>query len=329
MRAFVGKTAATTLAAKGRTSRRSSVVSFDIVGGAASAAGHTRSEVERLTEVGHYGWATRACARLSGVCSGTACDRTRHARLEQEQLVASAGVTRCAGCDRELCRRELHQTEALLLKPSRKPDRLLRPAKTKAKVTDELDGRNEAGEGSTRRNCGDMLRQILLATDLSARCDRAFDRAVLLAREAGARLTIATALERSPDDLVELEAQPRWRRNDGLADARRQIRDDLEGKGVDARIVVRRARAGELITRMARENSYDLIVTGIARSTGPYKNDSRIDGRGRAERACRSGSRRETARSRRLSYRSGRNGLLGWHRVPRFIRHRPCSRRLN
>jgi nucleotide-binding universal stress UspA family protein len=113
-----------------------------------------------------------------------------------------------------------------------------------------------------------MLRQILLATDLSARCDRAFDRAVLLAREAGARLTIATALERSPDDLVEPEAQPRWRRNDGLADARRQIRDDLEGKGVDARIVVRRARAGELIARMARENSFDLIVTGIARSTG-------------------------------------------------------------
>jgi nucleotide-binding universal stress UspA family protein len=88
------------------------------------------------------------------------------------------------------------------------------------------------------------LRQILLATDLSAGCDRAFDRAVLLAREAGARLTIATALERSPDDLVEAEAQPRWRRNDGLADARRQIREDLEGKGVDARIVVRLSWSG-------------------------------------------------------------------------------------
>lgn len=113
-----------------------------------------------------------------------------------------------------------------------------------------------------------MLRQILLATDLSARCDRAFDRAVHLAREAGARLTIATALERSPDDLVEPEARPRWRRQDGLADARRQIRKDLEGKGVDAHIVVRRARAGELIAGMARDHSYDLIVTGIARSTG-------------------------------------------------------------
>jgi nucleotide-binding universal stress UspA family protein len=113
-----------------------------------------------------------------------------------------------------------------------------------------------------------MLRQILLATDLSARCDRAFDRAVLLARAAGARLTIATALERSPDDLVEAEAQPRWQRNDRLVDARRQIREDLEGMGVDARIVVRRGRAGELMARMARENSFDLIVTGIAQTTG-------------------------------------------------------------
>ncbi|HLT02524.1 MAG TPA: universal stress protein [Geminicoccaceae bacterium] len=112
------------------------------------------------------------------------------------------------------------------------------------------------------------MRQILLATDLSARCDRAFDRAVLLAREAGARLTIATALERSPDDPIEPEAQPRWRQDDRLADAECQIRDDLEGKDVDARIVIRRGRAGELIVRLARENAYDLIVTGIARSTG-------------------------------------------------------------
>ena len=37
-----------------------------------------------------------------------------------------------------------------------------------------------------------MPRQMLLATDLSAHCDRAFERSALLASEAGARLTIAT-----------------------------------------------------------------------------------------------------------------------------------------
>lgn len=114
-----------------------------------------------------------------------------------------------------------------------------------------------------------MQRQILLATDLSARCDRAFDRAVFLALAGGARLTIATALEGSPDDLIEGDPEPRWRRTDrALADAETQIRDDLEGKDVDAQIVVRRARASDLIARMARETSYDLIVTGIARSAG-------------------------------------------------------------
>lgn len=113
-----------------------------------------------------------------------------------------------------------------------------------------------------------MQRRVLLATDLSARCDRAFDRAVLLTREWGARLTIATALEDWPDD-VACESQPRWRRADReLGDAESQIRSDLEGKDADADIVVRRAPAPALVMELARETPFDLIVTGIARSTG-------------------------------------------------------------
>ncbi len=113
-----------------------------------------------------------------------------------------------------------------------------------------------------------MQRRICLATDLSARCDRAFDRAVLLARAWDARLTIATALEEWPDGGTD-EPRPRWRRFDGeLADAERQIGDDLQGKGIDADIVVRRASAPELLLQLAQETPYDLIVTGVARSTG-------------------------------------------------------------
>lgn len=113
-----------------------------------------------------------------------------------------------------------------------------------------------------------MQRRVLLATDLSARCDRAFDRAVLLTREWGARLTIATALEEWPDDAA-CESQPRWRRTDReLGDAESQIRGDLEGKDIDADIVVRRAPAPTLLVELARETAFDLIVTGIARSTG-------------------------------------------------------------
>jgi nucleotide-binding universal stress UspA family protein len=114
-----------------------------------------------------------------------------------------------------------------------------------------------------------VQRRILLATDLSARCDRAFDRATLLAQEWGARLTIATALEEGLDDLVGRDSQPRWSRRDSeKAEAESQIRADLEGRDVDVDVIVRRARASELIVEVARETSYDLIATGIARSTG-------------------------------------------------------------
>jgi nucleotide-binding universal stress UspA family protein len=113
-----------------------------------------------------------------------------------------------------------------------------------------------------------VQRRICLATDLSARCDRAFDRAILLARAWDARLTIATALEEWPEGGND-ESRPRWRRFDSeLADAERQIGDDLEGKGIQADIVVRRASAPELLLQVAQETPYDLIVTGIARSTG-------------------------------------------------------------
>lgn len=116
-----------------------------------------------------------------------------------------------------------------------------------------------------------VQRRILLATDLSARCDRAFDRAVSLARAWRARLTIANALEEWPNDLV-CESRPRWRRTDSeLADAGSQIRDDLQGTEVDADIVVRRAHASELLVELVRKTPCDLIVTGIARSTGPTR----------------------------------------------------------
>jgi nucleotide-binding universal stress UspA family protein len=107
-----------------------------------------------------------------------------------------------------------------------------------------------------------------LATDLSARCDRAFDRAVLLARAWGARLTIAAALEEWPDDAA-CESHPRWRRTDHeLADAESRIREDLDGKDVGADIIVRRAEASALLVDLARETAFDLVITGIARSTG-------------------------------------------------------------
>jgi len=110
--------------------------------------------------------------------------------------------------------------------------------------------------------------ELLLATDLSARCDRAFDRAVLLAREWGARLTVAVALETRPEDLLRRD-EPSWRQRDPeLADAEAQLRDDLAAAGATAEMVVRRAKAADLVSELASTVRYDLIVTGIARSSG-------------------------------------------------------------
>ncbi len=109
-------------------------------------------------------------------------------------------------------------------------------------------------------------RRIILATDLSARCDRAFERAVLLAREWDAPLTIVHALEggqfgRAPS--------LRWHGIDREKhDAERQILADLQRASIAAAVVVRRGLASEVIVEVARTMSCDLIVTGIAREVG-------------------------------------------------------------
>jgi nucleotide-binding universal stress UspA family protein len=109
-------------------------------------------------------------------------------------------------------------------------------------------------------------RHIVLATDLSARCDRAFERAVLLAGEWNAQMTVVHALERR---LPGGASGPRWRTIDRESlNAESQILTDLHRAGIAADIVVRRGPASELIAEIARSTSCDLIVTGIARELG-------------------------------------------------------------
>lgn len=100
------------------------------------------------------------------------------------------------------------------------------------------------------------LQSILLATDLSARCDRAFDRARALARESGARLNIlhvADGDEAPASKAVE-------------AAARKQIAEDLERD--PAEIIVSYGSAPKTIARIAEETGSDLLVSGVARWNG-------------------------------------------------------------
>ena len=105
-------------------------------------------------------------------------------------------------------------------------------------------------------------RRILLATDLSSRCDRAQDRAVRLAQAWGAKLSILHVISgETPPDV------PSWRRAGGAAAAvvEAQIRADLEGSGLEPEVLLARGDPAETILHQAGTLGAGLLVTGVAR----------------------------------------------------------------
>ncbi|MAM73384.1 universal stress protein [uncultured Tistrella sp.] len=112
------------------------------------------------------------------------------------------------------------------------------------------------------------LARILLATDLSARSDRALDRAVALARETGAALTVLHVSE--PDAAEEIGTEDRLRQAEArlLADLPAAVLADI---GTPTGPVTIRTRVADgdpaaTIRRIAEDEGFDLIVTGLARS---------------------------------------------------------------
>ncbi len=96
-------------------------------------------------------------------------------------------------------------------------------------------------------------RRILLATDLSPRCDRALDRAVALARDWSAELVVVHALgDGAPDAEAEALAQ-------------RRLREDLNAQALPVRVVVAREGAAALVGRTAEALQCELVLTGVAR----------------------------------------------------------------
>ena len=103
-------------------------------------------------------------------------------------------------------------------------------------------------------------RSVLLATDLSSRCDRALDRAMLLARECGARLVVLTVVE--ADASRQREKPPAHRR----LSAYNRIRDmGSSDADLAVEVVVREGDVGEQIAAVAAETGCSVIVTGTAR----------------------------------------------------------------
>jgi nucleotide-binding universal stress UspA family protein len=115
------------------------------------------------------------------------------------------------------------------------------------------------------------LRKILLATDLSARCDRALDRAVLIARDSPIQLVILHAYEEFDEASLTYRrfAEPSWRAPlDATAIAKARIRQDLQADVADvserAAVLIVEGEPAEAIQQVAEAERIDLIVTGIA-----------------------------------------------------------------
>jgi nucleotide-binding universal stress UspA family protein len=111
-------------------------------------------------------------------------------------------------------------------------------------------------------------RHILLATDMSARCDRALDRAASLANAWQATITAVHALEQADNFYTaSLERQlPSWRRPPDAARAMEdQLRHDMMQAAERVSAIVERGEPTDVILGVAKAKGCDLIVTGIAR----------------------------------------------------------------
>lgn len=111
-------------------------------------------------------------------------------------------------------------------------------------------------------------KKLLLATDLSARCDRATDRAALLSRQWQAPLHVLHVLNPAERFIEQrqLDDLPSWRRpRDRKALAEARLRRDLAGHLDHFTLTVAEGDPAAMIDEVARTEGCDLIITGIAR----------------------------------------------------------------
>ncbi len=123
-------------------------------------------------------------------------------------------------------------------------------------------------------------RKILLATDLSARCDRALYRAAMLAEQWQSSLMVLHVVEDRDLSIPDAAGLPSWRRPaDPLHTARKQLLADVET--LPARPTVRIAEGNpvEAILRSADAEKCDLIAIGVGRdgSLGHFMLDRPAD----------------------------------------------------
>jgi len=108
------------------------------------------------------------------------------------------------------------------------------------------------------------LGPILLITDLSARCDRAMDRAVTLAQSLNVGVI---ALHVMDTPWLSKLAQPAWRsiQQNHREQAQKRLASDLAHVDIELTLMVETGAPVEVIERVAHESGCSLIVSGTAR----------------------------------------------------------------
>ena len=105
--------------------------------------------------------------------------------------------------------------------------------------------------------------RILLATDLSARCDRALDRAAQLARQWQLPLLVVHAAPRTSESWPVADDAPSWRQApDRTAAIERQIRRDLGERIGELSIHVAEGDPAAVILAATAREGGDLVVLG-------------------------------------------------------------------
>lgn len=109
-------------------------------------------------------------------------------------------------------------------------------------------------------------KSILVATDLSARCDRPVDRALAIGRDWSAQVDVLHVFDRKE-------------KTDDEARLRDLVSTTLPDGETEANILLVPGSAPETIVRAAEERGSDLIVTGVARynSLGDYILGTAVD----------------------------------------------------
>jgi nucleotide-binding universal stress UspA family protein len=110
--------------------------------------------------------------------------------------------------------------------------------------------------------------RVFMATDLSARCDRALARAVQLSRDWHAELTVAHVVGAAEvarhDNLTQ--GSPSWRRPQSWTRTLEQMLSaDLEAERIGAASTVIVGAPSEAVERAARDDGAELVVLGIAK----------------------------------------------------------------